>query len=220
MWKNTGNLDKEEVHNEIGCMYEEVKTEGWPRWNIVVFLGIRFLAPIFLVTLNMYPYVQVGSYFAFNVAALAWAIVVRPQKYKLSLISEISSDVAAVISNGVYFKLCDGDLSEETVERYGDIVLYTYVFVSLLNVILSMVRSILDFVEWYKKRKLEKANESYVSSTTMNVADGKDPAKEHAKVPPSLEHPNITEMKDCSPSGATVEKTKVRVDNFMMGMKN
>lgn len=165
-------LEDEEVKSRYGCFYEEFNCEGYGKWTTLVFLMTRLAAVTGVVFGNKTPYAQLGTFTVVNLLAFGWTVIIRPQKNILMLIGAIVTDFGAVVASGIFFKLCDAGLDEETVEIYGDAVFYMYLSVSGINILAGFVKSGYEFYLFLKfgKAGLESSPDTYAlnKSTTNN----------------------------------------------------
>ena len=117
-------MENQAVKELYGGLYEDIKIEGYAKWNTIIFLSLRALAIISLVALYFSSFWQSISYYIINLFAFLWALIIRPHLKIIFTISEIMNTFCCLIANGIYMKLIQDGLSDEEVEKYGDSIMY------------------------------------------------------------------------------------------------
>ena len=179
-------LETEFVKSKYGCFFEEYNTEGYGKWTTVMFLAIRYISVLGMVFGNSNAYIQVSCFLLVNVGSFAWTMTVRPHNNRAILIGAMFSDLVAVISNCIYFKLCEPGMSDLDVEALGDTIFYLYVAVSGINIGAGFVKSGQDLYAWWKSKPETTPEDSYAINKS-------DPTNSNVAVQPvDAEAPRVT----------------------------
>ena len=166
---NINNLNEEPVKAKYGAFYNEYDVSGYGKWTTVSFLTIRLISVLGVVYGNTSPYLQLASFFVVNLAAASWTIIVRPHSSKPVLVGAILSDLSAVVTNCVYFKLCDPNLSDLETEALGDFIFYLYISVSSVNVAGGLMKSGYEIYEWWSTTSKVTPDQVYSTNKTTDV---------------------------------------------------